>query len=626
MRESIVDKFIGFLLISLIVFAIFLQVSTTENTKKLKNDEILKTEQYAQKIVRLIELRVNSNLEKTLKGNELVQKELNEILEAFLTKQYSYIFMLSKDDEGHYRFILDGDKENPEVYGSIFFPKSALFDKVYSEGKMSIIEQHDDVEGVWVSLVYPYREEGKTEALLVLDLSREYASYLNNFNSPLVRVVRIMQLFLFFALIFLIMITYRYYQTRKILIKDSLSNAYTKYYLADFFNKNDIAKYHFFLVDIDEFKAFNKKHGNDFGDKLIQSFVSRFQEALGEDAKVIRSVGTEFIAFCPKMEVDIYTLSEKLFQLLGTKAYHIEEERVHLSLSISAMNTPKTVHSVQKVLHILDEELLKIKSQGKNAFSVRCIDNDERMTYNDIDYVKLALEEERLLCLYQPIYETDSKQIVKYEALARLIDKEEPSKLISPFEFMQLIKGTSQYIKMSKLVLSDVFYTLSKYPKIEISMNLDLDDLFNKDMMKLINDYLVDNKENAARLTFEIIEENEISDYERVSDIFNALKKYGSKIAIDDFGSGYANYQYLISLDIDILKIDGSLIRKLKNDDKRAYIVVESIKNLAEIFDYELVAEFVSDEFIYSKVKDLGIRYSQGYYLGEPRLINEYLR
>jgi len=624
MRESIVDKFIGFLLISLIVFAIFLQITTTENTKKLKNEEILKTEQYAQKIVRLIELRVSSNLEKTVKGNDFVQKELNEILEAFLTKQYSYIFMLSKDAKGHYRFVLDGDKENPEEYGSVFFPKSKLFDKVYSEGKMSIIEQHDDVEGVWVSLVYPYMEEGKTEALLVLDLSREYATYLNNFNSPLVTVVRIMQVFLFLALLFLIMITYRYYQTRKILTKDSLSTAYTKYYLADFFNKNDIAQYYFFLVDIDEFKEFNKKYGNDFGNKLIQSFISRFQEVLGGKAKVVR-VGTEFIAFVPKTEAGIHDLSEKLFQTMGKKYYLIEDEKIHISISMSAIDTPEESSTLPKILRVLDEELLKVKSQGKNTFRVLGADNGDALKYNDIDYIRLALEEERLLCLYQPICETQSKEIVKYEALARLVDKNDSSKLISPFQFMQLIKGTSQYIKMSKLVLSDVFYTLSKYPKIEISMNLDLDDLFNKDMMKLINNYLVDNKENAARLTFEIIEENEITDYERVSEIFHSLKKYGSKVAIDDFGSGYANYQYLIALDIDILKIDGSLIRELKNDDKRAYLVVESIKNLADIFNYEVVAEFVSDKFIYEQIKDLGIGYSQGYYLGEPRPINEYL-
>ena len=626
MKEQIIDKFVGFLLVFLILFAIFLQISTTRNTDKLKNDELVKSEQYAQKIVRLITLRTGGALEQTLKLNLDERVKLNEILEAFLTKQFRYIFVLAKDKDDHYRFVLDGEKENPEALGNIFFPKSDLFNEVYETGKLQIIEQKDEVEGVWVSLVYPYKENGKTTALLVLDLSKEYAKYLNEFNSPLLTLVRIMQIFLFLALLVLILIGYRYYKTRQALIHDSLTNAYTKYYLTEFFDRNLVSKYYLFLIDIDEFKEFNAKYGNHFGDLLIQSFVTRIYDILGKESKVIRTVGTEFIVVYPKNESDnLIDLAENLFQVIGQKRYFIEEEMVRLYVSMSAINTPDEAHSIQHVLRLLDETLLKVKSQGKNALSILGVSSYEKIKYNDIDYIKEALEEERLVCLYQPIYDTKSKTIVKYEALARLVDKEDKTKLISPFQFMQLIKGTSQYIKMSKLVLSGVFKTLEAYPKIEISMNLDLDDLYNVDMMKLINDYLVKYQEDAPRLTFEILEDNEIEDYERVSEIFKALKEYGSKIAIDDFGSGYANYKYLICLDIDILKIDGTLIRELETHKEHATIVLKSIKNLAETFDYMLVAEFVSNETIYNRVKDLGIGYSQGMYLGEPRPLNEYL-
>ena len=197
--------------------------------------------------------------------------------------------------------------------------------------------------------------------------------------------------------------------------------------------------------------------------------------------------------------------------------------------------------------------------------------------------------------------------------------------MILPFHFMNVIKGTSQYIKMSKLVFQHVFATLEKYPEIELSVNVDLNDLYHIDMMTLITEYLVKHQADASRLTFEIIEENEIQDYDRVSAIFQTLREYGSKIAIDDFGSGYANYKYLMCLDIDILKIDGSLIQELHSHEEHAMLVLDSLKNLADTFGYMLVAEFVSNEEIYKKVKHLGIGYSQGMYLGEPRPINEYL-
>jgi EAL domain-containing protein (putative c-di-GMP-specific phosphodiesterase class I) len=190
---------------------------------------------------------------------------------------------------------------------------------------------------------------------------------------------------------------------------------------------------------------------------------------------------------------------------------------------------------------------------------------------------------------------------------------------------MKAIKGTSQYIKMSKLVLREVFKTLQTYKDVEISVNLDLDDLDNADMMKVITHNLYENRTIANRLTFEILEENEVKDYGKVMFYLEQLKAFGSKVALDDFGSGYASYSYLIKLNIDILKIDGSIIKELKSSPDHAKIVIRSIRELAESFQYELVAEFVSDEDIYNMIKDLGIQYVQGYYLGEPKPIEGYI-
>jgi EAL domain-containing protein (putative c-di-GMP-specific phosphodiesterase class I) len=216
-------------------------------------------------------------------------------------------------------------------------------------------------------------------------------------------------------------------------------------------------------------------------------------------------------------------------------------------------------------------------------------------------------------------------KIVKYEALVRLVDEDDPQKLISPYYFMKVIKGTSQFIKMSKLVLRDVFMTLEEYQDVEISVNLDLDDLDNADMMKLITHNLYENRKIANRLTFEILEEHEIKDYGKVMFYLQQLKAFGSKVAIDDFGSGYASYNHLIKLNIDILKIDGSIIEELKNTPDNAKTVIRSILELAKVFKYKVVAEFVSDEYTYEILKELGIEYVQGYYLGEPKPLEAYL-
>lgn len=625
MKAQYFDKFILFLIILLIAFAVFLQISTIQSTEKLKNDELQKAEQYAAKIAKLIQLRVENAIETKLSEDPALRIHLNESLQAFLTKQYQYIFVLQKDVKDNYRFLLDASEEEPEEYKTIFFPKSEQFDKVYTSQKMQIIEQYGGVQEVWLSLVYPMVREGKTEALLVLDLSEAYGEHLNNFNSPLMTVVWMMQALLISSIVLLVYLLYRNYRLRRILLYDNLTSTHTKVFLEEFFNRHEVDSFNAILIDMDEFVQVNNKYGYTYGDLVIKEFTATIMNILPIDCKVVRTGGTEFLVIVPKNHVDFNILVKRLFKTLQEKKYLIKNEVFHQTVSMSAMIIPEGKVSIYDVQRILDVKLLEIKSKGKNAFGLLGLDHFNQMRFGNIDYIKEALEEERLLCLYQPIFDTQTKQIVRYEALVRLIDKENDEQLVPPAHFMDVIKGTSQYIKMSKLVFKEVFTVLQKYPKIEISVNVDLDDLYNADMMNLIAKNLYDHQEMANRLIFEILEHNEISDYGQVALIFQQLKTYGSKIAIDDFGSGYANYVYLIKLDADLLKIDGSLIQELNNDPERTKILLASIKKLANAYKYEVVAEHVSSEEIYDIVKDLNIKYSQGYYLGEPKPLDVYL-
>ena len=627
MIKQYFDKFIFFLIVLLIMFALFLQVSTVKSTDKLKTQEIKKAEYYASKIAKLIQLRTGKNIDEALKDDPLFRQHLNEALQAFLTQQYQYIFVLQKDEKGNYRFLLDGSKEDPEEYKTVFFPKSKLFDTVYMTQKMQIIEQHEHegVEQVWLSLVYPIVNENKTEALLVLDLSESYGEYLNNFNSPLMVVVWMMQAFLLLSLILFVFLAYRYYKIRKALIIDTLTSVYKKQYLEEFFNKYRMDQYNIMLLDIDEFKVVNQKFGYESGDIVLKEFTQTLSSILSSRSIIVRIGGTEFLILSPKEEGKVEEQAKKVFDGLKEKKYLIGNEIQYLTVSMSAMSIPEETNFIQNIERLLDEKLLEVKSKGKNGLGVLGVTQLNEVRYSNIDYIKEALEEERLVCLYQPIYETQTKKIVKYEALVRLVDKDDPQKLISPFYFMNVIKGTSQYIKMSKLVLRDVFVTLHAYEDVEISVNVDLDDLDNADMMKLITSNLYENRTIANRLTFEILEQHEIKDYGKVMFYLQQLKAFGSKIAIDDFGSGYASYSYLIKLNIDILKIDGSIIQELKNTPENAKSVIRSIRELAAVFQYEVVAEFVSDKEIYDTLKELDIEYVQGYYLGEPRTIEAYL-
>lgn len=122
-------------------------------------------------------------------------------------------------------------------------------------------------------------------------------------------------------------------------------------------------------------------------------------------------------------------------------------------------------------------------------------------------------------------------------------------------------------------------------------------------------------------MTIELVESESIENYKKFEKFITNMKDYGVKIALDDFGSGYSNFVYLDKIKVDTIKIDGSLIHDMMSNENTLFIV-KSIISIAKQLKIETVAEFVSDEKTFNKVKELGIDYSQGYYIGKPRPID----
>ena len=626
MKYKYINKYVLSVLILLVGFVLYLQYSVSLSTQELKEQEIDKTKAYASKIVHYIKRRVPSDLDKSLSGNEALQEELNRVLHAFMTDKYKYIFVLDRVNDNYYRFLLDGSIDFKADFHSIFIPKSSLYDEVYDKKTIQVIRQKDSVENVWISILVPIVYQNKSEALLVLDLSKNYCEYLESFNSPLVDLIDLMQFFLVVSILILATLLYRYYIFRKKFLKDTISSAYSREYLDEFFSKNSLNQYHALLIDIDEFRVINSKYGYSAGNRVLEEFVSAIRLFLSEYHcdLVFRIGGGEFVVVIKKDLISINEITKGLFIRLKEKRYFINDEIFQIKLSMSAMEIPNDVVSWYKVLRFLDEKLLDIKKKGKNNFAIIDKTSKNDLKYSDIDYIKDRLENEDVKCIYQPIFYTKERKIAKFETLVRLYDVDD-DRDISPYFFMGKIRGTSQYLKLSRIVFKEIFKTLESYPDIELSVNLNLDDLYNQEMLEMLDSVLSKHHEYAHRLTFEILEDQEIFDYNVVNEAFNRLRYFGSKIAIDDFGSGYANYIYLIKLNVDFIKIDATIVKELLSNPQKSKEVIKSIKDLANRLDAKVIVEHVSTKEIYQMMIDLDIEYSQGFYLGEPKNIREYL-
>jgi len=231
-----------------------------------------------------------------------------------------------------------------------------------------------------------------------------------------------------------------------------------------------------------------------------------------------------------------------------------------------------------------------------------------------IHLLQKAISNLKVVNYFQGIVNNKTKQIEKYESLVRIID--DNGKILSPFFFLDAAKKSDYYNCITKIVLNNSFETLKKI-KEDISINLSFLDIESDVIRHKIYNLLETNKENAKRIIFELLEDESIQNLELVKEFINEVKKYGVKIAIDDFGSGYSNFSRLLELQPDILKIDGSLIKHIETDEFSKSIV-KSIVIFAKENNIETVAEFVENENIANIITDLGIDYSQGYFYAKP--------
>jgi len=143
-----------------------------------------------------------------------------------------------------------------------------------------------------------------------------------------------------------------------------------------------------------------------------------------------------------------------------------------------------------------------------------------------------------------------------------------------------------------------------------------MEDIVDSDMYDFIL-YKLKSSSASTRVIFEIVESEAIQDFTKIERFIKEIKRHGAKIAIDDFGDGYSNFSYLIKMNVDFLKIDGSLINNI-DTDKNSYLVVQTIADFAKKLGIKTVAEFVHSSSIMDKVKEIGVDYSQGYYIDKP--------
>jgi len=370
------------------------------------------------------------------------------------------------------------------------------------------------------------------------------------------------------------------------------------------------------LINIDKFSILNDLYGEDFGDKILLSFVSNMKEAFRNEKYNIYRVGSDnFVILCKDTNmglIEFKVICKDFIKYTNENGLEIGDENIDISITIglAQSNDKHAFEYAQRAIPKARKKYLDILEYDKEKFEQKK-DIQENVAW--IKRLKSALIEDHFQPFFQPIVNAQTKEIYKYEALIRYID--EDGNEIAPYKFLTIAKKARLFPNIIKLMLSSVLEII-KQKQIRVAVNLSFEDIVNQDTNKFIFATLEAYKEQTHLLDFEILESEEIEDFDVVRNFILKIRSYGCKIGVDDFGAGYSNFNMLQSLNVDFVKIDGSLIKEIDKLPKHA-LIVETISDFCNKLGIQTVAEFVSSEEIYQKTKELGIEYMQGWHFGK---------
>lgn len=383
----------------------------------------------------------------------------------------------------------------------------------------------------------------------------------------------------------------------------------------------EIEKPKLFLIKIDHMDAVSRFYGEATGTEIEKKF-SRFllQEQPGElkENTSFYHLGRGLFGFLVE---DRENLIDKT-KARGISFHFLERFKAHKLIIKDLQHDIEftTVISFDRA-NMLEKCELALDEAERKKTGIMLADDVIEDAYHTIGEnifwlkkIKEAVYDERVVPFFQPILNNTTGKIDKFEALLRMID--ENGEIIPPGKFLFIAKNSKYYHDITRIIMRKSIQQFKNRPE-EFSVNLSALDIETPHMREFLIHSLQQAPDTASRLTFEIVEQEGFRFIDVLKDFIKQVKQHGVKIALDDFGSGYSNFRTLIDMDVDYLKIDGSLIKNI-HTDASSRSVVETIKTFAEKISLSIIAEFVENEDIFNCLKEMGIQYSQGYYIGKP--------
>jgi len=366
-------------------------------------------------------------------------------------------------------------------------------------------------------------------------------------------------------------------------------------------------------------------HGHIAGDELLRQITPFLLEHVRKNDTVARFGSDEFALLLWDCKADdAIHIAGKIRQSLETFRFVWKDSTFAVSASIGIIGLSRESGSTIDLLSAVDSACCQAKDLGGNRVHVyehNAEEIDKRR--DEMQFVSLitrALDENRFELHYQPIVPLSKhvKHPRHYEVLIRMID--ENGKLVPPIAFLPAAERFNLMHNIDRWVIKAAFQSYQALIDIDstmLSINLSGASLTDEHLLEYITQQLSCFGVPADMIVFEITETAAITNLNRARALIDSLRELGCQISLDDFGSGLSSFAYLKNLPVDNLKIDGSFVKDMLDDDADC-AMVEAINNVGHRLGKRTIAEFVENEAIFNALRGMGIDYAQGYGIGKP--------
>lgn len=374
-------------------------------------------------------------------------------------------------------------------------------------------------------------------------------------------------------------------------------------------------------IDLDNFKVVNDTLGHDAGDRLLLTISEILRRSVREDDVLVRFGGDEFVIILPDcLPEDALRIAEKLRASIEEIVFSEggRSFRVGASIGVAPIDgskeAPDIISAADAVCYAAKaggRNRVEIHREGESALGTLVADSDWSTR------IKCAMEDGTLGLYFQPVVSLHNRTVFFHEVLLRLSDRPEDSP-VHPMAFLDSVRRSGLGSRLDRYVISRAVKSLENSQDSCLSINVTGSSFAAPDFEDFIESTLARSSIRPDRIIFELTESEVIANLLATRDTMARLRGRGFRFALDDFGSGTSSINYLRSLPIDIVKVEGSFVRHL-DEDAFSQAVVSAVQALASALGIPVVAEYVETTAVYNLLSTMGVEFIQGFLAGQPR-------